>query len=822
MSDGRSLVYPQALAFGARLLSVPGRGTALCASALLPFRLSDGECITPADWYGAVSAHGGPGAIPDSMAPLPGAEVLILGVLPPVADVSRRASLHCGSIMRRFVLYRDPGAPDAPLLADPSAALWHDADNPAGRGGPDDARSPLIVDEAAPERPLWLGPTPFDHPVRLRRVGVPDEHSGAGWPAGADAAALHDAHDAFWAEALHPGEPLAWEGLSEHALETHLPHYRVSITSGRLDGRWIAESTRIHCVILIPAADLAAVISRACIDLGDDPLGESVVALVAALEDRAAPVKDAQHWGGIAADRWQDPILALDDRPLLPAALASAVVLPFSTPGGEDPMDARRAATEAWIREEAGLPEENPFASAAPEEANLAEQAREAIAGDAPPDANALAALAGAALAAGKRRHEEAGFPEPPLEQAREPVTRGARLDAEADKRLSMPYCTPHEVAVAHQIRATSATDLDPGEILGKITDARIQNPTPPLLWPALDEAEGVRFGEKLAERLTDGTLERHIDVSGAIVVAGSKPQAISGRRLDGFLAEDTTWRGTQFADCTLTASSFAGARFEDCEFRDCTFDRVNLSRATLTGCTFRGCTFRDLQLAEPVWMESQLEGCVWERVSMTDPAMRDVTFSGGAWREVQWSEGLLIGIALRETALHEVTFANTHAPHSRFERLSMHKVWALAKGFPGSVFVEVEATTCGFLGTCHFDEARFVRTRFAETGFANAVFKDAHLAADCRFDACDLSGAVFENTTLSAVRFLQCAMTMSQWSSAKAADAWFFGSILRGVDLADTELARAVFTDADLEGAKLDPDRTIGADFRGALGSPA
>ena len=821
MSEGRSLVYPQALAFGARLLSVPGCGAVLCASALLPFRLSDGECITPADWYGAVSAHGGPGAIPDSMAPLPGAEVLVLGVLPPVFGVSRRASLRCGSITRRFVLYSDPGAPDVPLLADPSAALWHDADNPAGRGGPDDERPPLIVDEAAPERPLWLGPTPFDHPVRLRRVGVPDEYSGTGWPAGAQATALHDAHDAFWAETLHPGERLAWEGLSEHALETYVPRYRVSIASGRLDGRWIEEVTRIHCVTLIPAADLAAVIWRAAIDLGDDVLGESVGALVAALEDAASPVKDAQHWGGIAADRWQDPVLALDDRPLLPAALAAAVVLPFSTSGGEDPMDARRAATEAWIREEAGLPEENPFESATPEEANLAEKARAAIAGDHPPDANAVEALAGAALAAAKRRHEEAGFDEPSAERQRKPVTRGLQLDAETDRRLSTPYCTPHEVAVAHQIRSNAATALDPGEILGRITDARIQNPTPPLLWPALNEVEGARFGEKLAERLAEGALGRHIDVSGAIIIAGSEPRAISGRRLDGLLAEETTWRETHFVNCTLTASSFAGARFEGCEFRDCTFDRVNLSRATLTGCTFRGCTFSDLQLAEPVWMESRLTSCVWERVSMTDPAMRDVTFSGGAWREVQCSEGLLIGVGLRETALHEVTFANTHAPHSRFERLSMHKVWALAKGFPGSVFEEVEATTCGFLGACHFDDARFIRTRFAETGFANAVFKDAHVGAGCRFDACDLSGAVFENTMLAGVRFLQCAMTMSQWSRATAADAWFFGSILRGVDLADTELSRAVFTDADLEGATLRPDRTIGADFRGALGSP-
>lgn len=184
----------------------------------------------------------------------------------------------------------------------------------------------------------------------------------------------------------------------------------------------------------------------------------------------------------------------------------------------------------------------------------------------------------------------------------------------------------------------------------------------------------------------------------------------------------------------------------------------------------------------------------------------------------MQWTEGLLIGIALRGTEMREVTFMNTHAPNSRFERLTMFKVWAMGRGFPGSVFEDVEATTCGFLSGCHFDEARFVRTRFVETGFTAAVFKDAHLAPGCRFEHCDLTGGYFANTELAGVRFLQCGLATSIWSNAKASEAWFFGSILRGVDFADTELMRAVFTDADIEGVKFQPDKTIGADFQGTL----
>ena len=847
MSEGRSLIYPQAIAFGARPLAVPGRGNVLCASAIFAFRLSDGGHVKPTEWYEAISTHGDPLPIPDSMAPLPGAEVLVLGTLPPVLEASRKAFLRCGSIERRFVLHRDPDAPAAPASVDPQAAQWHKEENPDGRGGPDDDRPVLIVDQNNPQMPLWLGLTSLDHPKRQRRAGVPDEHSGSGWPSNANPSVLHDAHEAFWAEALHPGEPLAFEGLAAEGLETNLSPYRISITSGHADGRWVAEPTRIHCVTLLPAADLGAVIWRTSINLGDDILGETVCALVAALEDGTEPVKEAEHWGEVAADRWLEPEHALDDRPLLPAALAASVVLPFSMPADGDVISDRHDAAEAWMREETGVPEENPFAAIEPEEVGLAEKMQEATAtGDeSPVDPNEIGDMAQTALAAGKRRHEEAGFKEliADPEAPRPPEVRGLKLDSEIGRRLSTPYATQHEVSVAEQIRASGVESLDPDQVLRDLANARIQNSHPPLFWPALDEKESVRFGDKLVERLADGDLDHHIDVSGAVIsTAGvgasgnngdgdalvpGEPGAdtldqrkIAGRRLDGLLAEETVWDGIRFTNCELIDSSFAGGRFQDCDFEDCVFERVNLSRATLTGNRFANCTFRNLQLIEPVWMESKFEHCTFEQVSTTDAAMRDVEFLGGTWREMQLNNGLLVGLVLRGTEMNEVLFASTHAPHTRFERLSMFKVWVLGKGFPGSVFEDVDATTCGFLSMCHFDETRFERTRFVETGFATAVFKDAHFAAGCQFSTCDLTGAMFENTGLEGIRFLQCMMATSLWLNVEATDAWFFGSILRGVDFADTRLARAVFTDADIEGAKFQADKTIGADFRGTVNS--
>ena len=70
----------------------------------------------------------------------------------------------------------------------------------------------------------------------------------------------------------------------------------------------------------------------------------------------------------------------------------------------------------------------------------------------------------------------------------------------------------------------------------------------------------------------------------------------------------------------------------------------------------------------------------------------------------------------------------------------------------------------------------------------------------------------------MEGVHFVECLFTGSKWANVKASDAWFYAARLRGVDFADTELARAVFTDADVEGTAFLPDKTNGTDFRGTV----
>ena len=809
------MVFPQAIGFGARPMEVPGEGSVLCASGFFAFRLCDGEHVRPADWYEAVSRYGGDGATPDAMTPLPRAELLVLGAVSPATRAGRKISLRCGSVSKAFILREDPDAPDAPIVAGPDTAVWHEEDNPGGRGGPGDDRLPLIVDPQAPKRPLWLGPTPFDHPMRLRHLGTPDERSGIGWPADADAGAFHDAHEAFRCEALLPGDSLMVQGIMDTTCIDRLPAYRLAITSGRSDERWVKEPTWLQCVTLLPKAGLAAMIWRTAIELGDDALGESVIVLVAGLEDAEAKPKHEMQWAEVAVERWEDPVRALDDRPLLPAALAAAVTLPFAPPDSEDPIDARIDAAKAWVRNETGLPEENPFAASAPEEVGLADRMLDAASREEePPDANRIGEMAAAVLAVAKRKHEAAGFPEPDPEQMRMPVPRGPKIGKEIEDRLRAPFQTERERSLAEHIDTHGGDAGMKGDaLLSRLAETRLQIPQAPLPWPAMIDEEAVEFGNAVSDSLRRSDPKRHIDISGA-VVEGREP--LAGRRFLGLLAEETIWRGATFTDSEFSDTSFAGARFESCTFRDCRFERVNLSRAILDGNTFTRCAFRASQWTQATWMNCRFDECVLQNIAVMDAAMRSVEFTRGEWRQASWVDGLFVEVVFRGVALHEVTFSNVHAPYTRFERLSMFKVWSMSGGFPGSVFDRVEGTTCGFLAECHFDECRFIATRFAETGFSNAVFANATLERECRFDRCDLSGAVFAGTTLPGTRFTGCSMAMSVWHGARAAAAWFFGSILRGVDFADTELARAVFADADIAGTKFDPDRTIDADFRG------
>lgn len=844
---GWSITYPQMIAFGVRALAVPVRGNVMCASAAIPFRLADGELVVPADWYSAVREYGGENAIPDGMAPLPGAELLVLGPVGPLPREPRECTVRCGPLERRLLLGADPEDDGARFLG-ADEAVWHERDNPVGRGEAGDVRAPLIRDRDHPERPIWLGPTAYDHPARQRRAGIPGEGSVGDWPADASAASLHDAHEAFWADGLFARDPLRLHGLVDVDVDVDLPPYHVSLAVCRGLADWHAVEARVHVVAVVPMAGIGAMIWRGVLDLGGDAMGEEVVAVVAALDDADAPARDPNDLAEVVMLRWQEPARALDDRPLLPPSLHHRVELPFDAAAEDSPHDASQAAAEAWALGEMGL-DRNPYEDV-PLAGNALAASAEEASRDAIDDVDKLTEVADAIAEQARERHKAMGFgdvaPEP-----HPTVARGDALGDEVERRLALPYQTPHELAVAANIRSVPS-GLDADETLGKLAEARAQSPEAPLFWPALELAEAAYFGEQVLGRLGAGDLPRHVDISGAQVgdapaadprlgpppdeedmyvwddgakpppletpgtlAALERPHAVRHRRVDGLLAEETAWRGIVFEDCEFVDSSFAGARFENCEFLRCIWERVNVTAVAFVDCRFDACSLTDLVADAPVLTACEFGECRLADTSVSDAAMRDVTFRGGAWAGVQWQEGLLVNVSLLGTEVDEVTFTEVRAIHVLFEGVSMHQVSATAWGFPHATFRDVGMRRCGF-GACHFDHSVWEAVRAEESGLTNCVFADAAVAADCEFRRCDFSGVAFTQADVSGARFVECTMSFTSWSGAAAERAWFFGSNLRGVHFSDARLAGAVFCDSDIRDAVFREEEIIGADFSG------
>ncbi len=817
MSEGRALVHPMAIAFAARAVDVPKMGHQLVCSAIYPFSLDDGSPVKPADWYATVATMAGPDMIPDSLNPLVNAEVTVLGTVPPVEEEKREARLRCGQVDVEFLFAPDAENPEAPIPLGPESANWHAQENPMGRGGPEDERRPLILNKERMDSPLWFGPTPFEHPMRQNLVGTPSDPPKQGWPPDANQKVFNDAHPRLQAESMHPGDPIIYDGFADRPFDGNIPLYQIEMAYTDDKGEWDLVTSRINSVVLIPSASMAAMIWRGVIPLGRDQFGEKITAAVAALQDANEPRKEADHWAMIAAERWSDPMLAADDRPLLPPAIAAAMPSPFAVPEELDTIEDRRKAAEEWMRGEAGLPEENPFADQIPPEAAAAASLSDMTDDDEePPDLGRMEDLAVGALSASRRRHEEAGFETPEPEEVRTPEWRGDSLDAEINTRLSGPYQSKLEVEMAKFLRTTEGAPQQPEEVLDSLTGARMLNPHPALSWPAMTDEEGTRFGEAVKGKLDEGALERHLDVSGAIFAEGT---IVAEREFGEVLLEETVWRGAHFVKCNFNGTTFAGTRFENCQFVDCVFHKVNIARVTLQDCKFMRCEFRDTEPRDMVWMGTSFESCVIEKVTFVNLIMRDTEFASCEWREVTLSDGLSINLTFRETLLDQVTFTAYHAPHTTFQRVRMYKVFTMARGFPGSLFEEVDAETCGFLGVFHFNESTFIKSGFRETGFTNAIFKDGQIAGGCKFEMCDFTGAIFDNFNISGVRFPECGFITSIWmNKCQAVQTSFFACLLRAVDFGDTVLTGAVFVDADIEDMEALPDNTIGADFTGTV----
>ena len=599
--------------------------------------------------------------------------------------------------------------------------------------------------------------------------------------------------------------------MTPHPVRARVPPWRVSLACGTSEGAWRALPARIHTLAVAPGAGLAAAAWRAVIDLDPhDPLGLGIEALIAALDDDEDPERVGEDLARIAVDRWTDPESALDDRPLLPRSLRDRPG-PLDARPDADPVGGRVEEATAWAVSGSPVPGGNPYRG--PEEAGAIREELEALTEGRDPatlDANAVGAVADRLLAMARARHEAAGFGAPPEAAGEAPEERGPRLDGEIALRLGSAFASGRERDLRSALRARGEEGADADETLAGLARARAESPAPITAWAPFAAGEAARFGAALGRALGAGSLPRYADVSHA-VVAGRRIEGGSGASL---LAECTKWRDSVLEGVRLEGGTLAGSTWRGVVLERCRLEDVNLAEATFEACVFEACELVGLRGADLTLVESRFRDCRIERAQWTDPAFREVTFEGGTWSEVAVAEGVLVGTGFEGTRLERVTFLSTFAPRTTFRDTKLHKVWAMAKGFPGSRFEGVSARTCGFVGGVHFDESTFEDAAFEETGFGGAVFTGARMDARTRFERCDFTGAEFAGTCLAGVAMDDCGLCATTWDGVDARRVRMRGAVLRGVDLRGVELGGAVIAESDLAGTRFTAERTEGADL--------
>jgi uncharacterized protein YjbI with pentapeptide repeats len=131
------------------------------------------------------------------------------------------------------------------------------------------------------------------------------------------------------------------------------------------------------------------------------------------------------------------------------------------------------------------------------------------------------------------------------------------------------------------------------------------------------------------------------------------------------------------------------------------------------------------------------------------------------------------------------------------------------------------EMVLSGDFSSCRLTEPMFTECLFDRAAFTGATLRFARFV-DCVVIDSDLSGAMFEECSLTRVEFRSCRASGLQAARGRFADVGLFASKLDGANFRMSEWQHAEITDCDLSEsdfyeAKMPSSRIIGCDLSGA-----
>lgn len=139
---------------------------------------------------------------------------------------------------------------------------------------------------------------------------------------------------------------------------------------------------------------------------------------------------------------------------------------------------------------------------------------------------------------------------------------------------------------------------------------------------------------------------------------------------------------------------------------------------------------------------------------------------------------------------------------------------------------IEVDATDPGEtadMGSTIADDVELVESCFRAVRFTGSNLRRL-VVRDCRFERCELSGVVFDDSALTRVEFVDCRMSGAVFGESRLRHVTFRGSrmdtasfrmaTVTPVAFRDCQLPAADFYGADLTGAELSDCDLTGAGF--------
>jgi uncharacterized protein YjbI with pentapeptide repeats len=331
---------------------------------------------------------------------------------------------------------------------------------------------------------------------------------------------------------------------------------------------------------------------------------------------------------------------------------------------------------------------------------------------------------------------------------------------------------------------------------------------------PPLPATAAARLGQQIRTWVNAGICLAGRDLAGA---------DLRGAKLSGIDLREAMLEGADLSDSDLANANLAGAVLSNAILRGTRFEGANLTDANLSHSQAAGASFKhaDLSRAQAIkanWqgadlgeacldgllgVEAQLDRARLDAVRATGCLLPQATLAGctayGAKLKMlvalaaDFSDADFSGAQLDSCVLLDAKLGGSRWSGARLDKV---------QGGGKADWSRADLSSAS-LNQCGCNGARFPAANFAGAQLLKCDFGNADLTA------ADLSGALLSGSLFYAANLSGCRAPGSDWFQALCRKSDFSGADLSHASLVQAELSEARFDRAQLQGVRLDANRS-------------